>query len=188
VQRDLLLRCAEAFDTRVTIHGEPEEKAFFFRDEAAMARARAVFRHEAWWTPETEARMEALYRDRLFFFLKVADYDAFIGTQDFALGYRVHGVLPALANGVPGILVRYDSRSTELANTHAIPSIEMSSAAELDLPALIRRIDFTDFNRVHALRYDKLRFVLEQNGMAHRLDAPARQGVTGRAPPGIPPA
>ncbi|BDG71557.1 polysaccharide pyruvyl transferase family protein [Roseomonas fluvialis] len=173
VQRDFMLKCVGAFDTRITIHGEPEEKAFFYGDEAGMDRARALFRQEGWWTPETEARMEACYRDRLFFFLKVADYDAFIRTQDFAIGYRVHGVLPALANGIPGVLVRYDSRSTELAYTHGIPSIELSAAEDIDVLALVRNTDFSQFNKVHTLRYDKFRFVLEQNGMAHRLDAAA---------------
>ncbi|WP_151720969.1 polysaccharide pyruvyl transferase family protein [Gemmobacter serpentinus] len=168
-QRDLLLQAAGMFDVTVSIHGEPEEKAFWFKDEAGMAQARATFRHEGWFTPETEAAMERLYRDKLFFFLEVADYDRFICAQDFALGYRVHGVLPGLANGVPGVLVRYDSRSGELAQTHAIPSIGIDQLDHVDLPQILRETDFSEFNRVHRLRYDKMKFVLEANGLAHRM-------------------
>lgn len=169
VQRDLMLACSRRYDVRVTIHGEPEEKAFFYGDAELMERAREVFRHEGWFTPDTEAEMERLYREKLFFFLQVADYDEFIRTQDFALGYRVHGVLPALANGVPGILVKYDSRSTELANTHAIPSVTVKDTEEMPLDDLLASVDYAEFNRVHELRYDKMRFVLEQNGLPHRL-------------------
>jgi hypothetical protein len=122
-QREFLLQAAATFDITVTTHGELEEKAFHFRNEPAMAEAREVFRREGWFTPETATRMEALYREKLAFFLRVEDYDAFIRTQDFAIGYRVHGVLPALANGVAGFLVRYDSRSAELADTFGIPSM-----------------------------------------------------------------
>jgi polysaccharide pyruvyl transferase WcaK-like protein len=169
VQRELLLQFARRFDVRVTIHGEIEEKAFFYRNREMMARAREIFAHEQWWTPETKDEMEAIYRDRLFFFLKVADYDDFIRTQDLAVGYRVHGVLPALANGVPGILVKYDSRSTELANTHSIPSIELSDVDSIDIDRLITETSFSDFNKIFAMRYDKMQFVLEQNGLQHRM-------------------
>lgn len=169
VQRELLLQFAHRFDVRVTIHGEVEEKAFFYRNRDLMAKAREVFLHEGWWTPETQAEMEDIYRDRLFFFLKVGDYDEFIRTQDLAIGYRVHGVLPALANGVPGILVKYDSRSTELANTHAIPSIELSDAEAIDIDRLIGETSYDEFNRVFRMGYDNMRLVLEKNRLPHRM-------------------
>lgn len=168
-QRSLMLQAARMFDVTVSIHGEPEEKAFFYKDEAGMARAREVFEHEQWFTPETRSEMERLYRDKLFFFLRVRDYDDFIRSQDFAVGYRVHGILPGLANGVPGVMVNYDSRSTELANTHAIPSIKINDLDEVDLGTVLDQVDFSTFNRVHRLRYDKMKFVLEANGLPHRL-------------------
>lgn len=168
-QRDLMLQAARMFDVTVSIHGEPEEKAFYYKDAEGMARAREIFRHEKWFTDETQAEMERLYRDKLFFFLKVADYDAFIKTQDFALGYRVHGILPGLANGVPGVMVRYDSRSSELANTHAIPFIDIEEAESVNLREVLDNVDFSEFNRIHRLRYDKMKFVLEANGLQHRL-------------------
>ena len=169
VQRDLLLQFARRFDVRVTIHGEPEEKAFFFKNPALMEKARRVFAHEGWFTPDTAEEMDRLYREKLFFFLKVADYDAFIRTQDLAVGYRVHGVLPALSNGVPGILVKYDSRSAELADTHAIPSVEPSEPGGMDVERMVAEADFAEFNRIYPLRYDKMRSVLEQNGLAHQM-------------------
>ena len=85
------------------------------------------------------------------------------------MGYRVHGILPALANGVPGVIVKYDSRSSELADTHAIPSIILDESKNVDVERLIDEASFDDFNKLYALRYDKMKFVLQQNGIPHML-------------------
>lgn len=169
IQRDLMLNTAAAFDTTITTHGEVEEKAFYFKDELAMKHARQVFFDEGWWTGETAAEMERLYRDKMFFFLRVEDYDNFIQQQDFAFGYRVHGVLPALANGVPGVLVKYDSRSTELADALSIPSLIIDGEPPSDVGKLLRDVSFEDFNKTFALRYDRMKLLLEHNGISHRM-------------------
>lgn len=167
-QREFLLSTARALDTTVTIHGEVEEKAFYYHDRPGIVQAERVFMHEGWWNEESREEMNRLYRDRLFFFLKVEDYDEFIRTQDFALGYRVHGVLPAMANGVPGFLITYDSRSGELAKTHCIPSVSLSDG-NVDVKRLLREVDFSEFNKVYSLRYDKMRWVLDKNGLPNRM-------------------
>jgi hypothetical protein len=167
-QREMLLRFARRFALRVTTHGEVEEKAFVYRNAERMQQARQLFLQQRWWTEDTVAEMERLYGD-LFFFLKVSEYDDFIRTRDLAVGYRVHGVLPALANGVPGILVTYDARCAELADTHAIPAIAASEVAGIDPDRLIAETSYDDFNKLFAPRYDKMRFVLEQNGLPHRM-------------------
>ena len=169
VQRQFLLAVYSRFNTTVTIHGEVEEKAFYYRNVALIEKARETFFKEGWWTAESKDIMEEIYRDKLFFFLKVEDYDDFIRSQDFALGYRVHGILPALANGIPGVIVKYDSRSSELADTHAIPSIILDRTEDIDVDRLISEVSFEEFNKVYALRYDKMKFVLEQNGIPHTL-------------------
>lgn len=169
VQREFLLAVNTKLTTTVTIHGEVEEKAFYFRNSSNMEKSRAQFLQQGWWTEETKTVMEEIYQNRLFFFLKVEDYDDFIKSQDFALGYRVHGILPALANGVPGVIVKYDSRSSELADTHAIPSIILDGSKTVDVERLIAEASFDQFNKIYALRYDKMKFVLEQNGISHRL-------------------
>jgi len=169
IQRELMLNIDAVFDTTITTHGEVEEKAFYFKNEAAMERASQLFLAEGWWTAETAARMEKLYREKMFFFLRVEDYDAFIKKQDFAFGYRVHGVLPALANGVPGVLVKYDSRSTELADALSVPSLIIKDKLPSDIGKLLREVSFEDFNKTFALRYDRMKLLMEHNGIAHRM-------------------
>lgn len=168
IQRDFLLRTADTFNTTVTTHGENEEKAYFYKSEEGMEKARQIFAHEGWFTEDTAERMEQLYRKKMFFFLRVEDYDQFIRDQDFALGYRVHGVLPAMAQGIPGLLVKYDTRSTELADTHAIPSIILNESPH-SVEKLLEDVSFDDFNKLYPQRYDNMKLCLESNGLPHRL-------------------
>lgn len=169
VQRTFMLNAAKEFDLTVTIHGEPEEKSYFFNDANTIEEAKKRLVEESWFTEETMEKMEQLYREKLFFFLDVSDYDRFIKTQDYALGYRVHGVLPAIANGVPGLLVKYDSRSTELADTLALPSIVVDDSTNLDVRSIMRDVSFDEFNKLYPIRYDKMKFVLDANKIPHRL-------------------
>ena len=168
IQRDFLLNTMNQFDTMLTTHGEIEEKSFFFKNAKNMAAAEAMFLRSGWWTPETAGEMRRLYENQ-FFFLRVEDYDAFITGQDFAIGYRVHGVLPALASGVPGILVRYDSRSAELADSLSLPSLQLSDEAPPDVAALLRETSFETFNSRFAANYDRMRVAFERNGLPHRM-------------------
>jgi hypothetical protein len=111
-------------------HGEQEEKAFFLRDEAAKAKAVAEFVRTGWWERARRCRMRAIYEKKLFSFFDVERYDEFARGLDLAVGYRVHGVLPAVAHGVPGVLVAYDTRSQELAETLKIPVVPEAALAE----------------------------------------------------------
>lgn len=167
-QRNLLLSSIENYNTTITIHGEPEEKSFYYHDLKAQAIATIKFIDEGWWTKETKDKMKEIYLNQLFFFLKVEDYDEFIITQDLAIGYRVHGILPALANGVAGFLFTYDSRSGELAKTHKIPSISTNNTP-LNLADLIERIDFTEFNSNYQTGYEKMKSFLTQNNIDNKM-------------------
>ena len=169
-QRKLMLRLADAYDLTVTIHGEPEEKAFFDGDEEQISHATDRLRKLNWFTPDKEPQLTDIYRRRLFLNDAVEQYDAMIGGIDFAIGYRVHGILPALANGVPGILVTYDTRSEELAQTLSIPTIR-----DTDLDAIedVRQIyqpeRFKLFEQNFRANYDRMRAYLDRNEIPHRM-------------------
>lgn len=167
-QRNLLLNFIHRFETRVTIHGEPAEKAFYYHEPEEMIIAERTFLAQGWWTPEVLDEMREIYKSKLFFFLKVSDYDEFIVKQDFAIGYRVHGVLPALANGVAGALVTYDSRSGELAKTHKIPTLDINTQLT-DSYQFLRNVDFSDFNSQFPKGYDKMRSLILRNGLGSKL-------------------
>jgi len=171
-QRDMMLELSRTFDTRITAHGETEEKAFYFGDDELVQSAIEKFRSSGWFSDTTADSMEALYKNKLMFFLDVASYDEFLDTIDFAIGYRVHGVLPAIAKGVPSLLVNYDARTAELIETHAIPAIELDTASaitEETAREVIEQVDFTTFNKIYSARYDAMKQAHEANGVLHRL-------------------
>lgn len=170
VQREAMLRLdAECRRMTLTVHGEPEEKAFFFRDVGAMATATESLRRGGWLTPDTEDRILSIYRNQSYMYTRADDYDEFIRTVDFAIGYRVHGVLPALANGTPGALVNYDVRSDELARTHSIPLLSEADMSEKSWRDIYASLDFGTFNREYSAGYDRMKRFLARNGIPNLL-------------------
>ncbi|MDC7786696.1 polysaccharide pyruvyl transferase family protein [Rhodoplanes sp. TEM] len=169
MQRELLLRVSDTYDTTVTIHGEPEEKAFFAKDEAAIGQATERLRKAEWFTPENEARLTDIYRSRLFLNDRVEDYDTMIRKHDFAIGYRVHGVLPALANRVPGVVVSYDTRSSELAETFSIPTYSAEAILEQPLEKVLDPGQFDPFKKNFGSNYDRFKGLLDRCAIPNRM-------------------
>ena len=168
-QRDLLLRIAKAFDTTITIHGEPEEKAFFTGDVGAIAKATEMLRKTGWFVGDFEKPLTELYKTRLFLNDRVEDYDAKIQSMDFAIGYRVHGILPALANGTPGVLVDYDTRSGELAETFSIPRAADKDLLGRPFDQMFAKEQFKDFAAKFTGNYDRFKSHMDKAGIPNRM-------------------
>jgi hypothetical protein len=169
LQRDLMLEADENYKITLTSHGEPEEKSFFYKNQERMRINEKYFVESGWFNENNIEKMRQIYTNKHFFFLRVAQYDRFIRKQDFAIGLRVHGVLPALANGVPGLLLSYDSRSTELADSLCIPSMPLADTEGKSIGEIIDQVSFDEFNRNYTLFYDRMKFAFEANGLAHRM-------------------
>ena len=150
-------------------HGEQEEKAFFLRDEAAKQKAVAEFVRTKWWDGPDDQAMRRIYEKQLFSFFDVERYDQFAQSIDLAVGYRVHGVLPAVAHGVPGVLVAYDTRSQELAETLKIPVVREAALAEGGWRAVYQEAALNGLSKSYAQSYDRMRDFLEKNGVPHRM-------------------
>ena len=167
VQRDFIKRLDERFDLTVTSHGEPPEKASSTSDEL-IAERRAALIGQGWFE-NAEEELVKIYRDQMFFSGTVAEHDTFARTMDLVLGFRVHGNLPALANGVPAIFVDYDQRSQELAQDFSIPCLTMDQLEKNDLEALYAPELWNDFNTRYHDNYRRMAAFLDRDGMAHRL-------------------
>lgn len=168
-QRAALLKVDSQSEMVMSSHGEQEEKAFFLRDEAAKERAVAEFVRTGWWDGPDDRRMREIYERRLFSFFDVEDYDRFSQGVDLAVGYRVHGVLPAVAHGVPGVLVSYDTRSQELAETLKIPVLPEEALAEGGWRAVYSEAALNGLAKSYAASYDRMRAFLDRNGVPHRM-------------------
>lgn len=168
-QREALLKVDSQSDMVMSSHGEQEEKAFFLRDTTAKEKAVAEFVHSGWWTGPDDARMREIYERRLFSFFDVERYDEFAKSIDLAVGYRVHGVLPAVAHGVPGVLVAYDTRSQELAETLKIPVVPEAALADGGWRAVYQESALGSLAKSYAQSYDRMRGFLDRNGVPHRM-------------------
>ena len=133
VHRSLVKEMANRFDVTLMAQGEVEEKKMVFgtddQKEEAIAALRANRWSSDWYFDET---MEKLYRERMFYSDVVADYEKLVRSQNLVLGYRLHGNLMALANGVPSIYFTYDSRTVEFAETYKFQATMSSATSRSD--------------------------------------------------------
>ena len=77
-------------------------------------------------------------------FYDVGEWSRSLDAYDYVLGTRLHGTIMALNSGVPAVLVYHDSRTREMAEFAAIPSVS-ADALRLDgggVEKLFRKSDF----------------------------------------------
>ncbi|WP_193227558.1 polysaccharide pyruvyl transferase family protein [Aureimonas psammosilenae] len=168
-QKRIIAKLALVSDLYLSCHGEPEEKAFFFKAPKHMEAAAAKLVAEGWFDETTGRTLRDLYESRLYYVGAPGDYDVYAPQFDAALGYRVHAVLPAVAVGVPGVLFSYDTRSKELAETFDLP---IYTPEEFERQTLADAFAPSRFNRFQSLfteRYDRMKAFIEKNGVKTRM-------------------
>lgn len=168
IQRQTILDLAQRFEVTVFAQGEIEEKKIVQgtpeqRDAAIAALAKAN------WFKGADDKLLALYRTHLFYSDVVAQYDVAARSQDLVLGYRLHGNLIALSNGVPSVYFTYDSRTAEFVETFNIPAYDVFSGKKFVLEEYWNQALFERFNRAYYQGYRNMRGFLEENGIAHRM-------------------
>ncbi|MBX6366514.1 MAG: polysaccharide pyruvyl transferase family protein [Rhodospirillales bacterium] len=173
--RDIIKQMASRFDIALMMQGEVEEKMILWGTEEQKEEAWRVLTGEAWWRDWFfDAEIEALWRTRLFYSDVVADYENLVREKDLVLGYRLHGNLMALANGVPSIYFTYDSRTVEFAETFGIPCYDVYSEKEFRLEDYWQQELFEKFNRCYYQRYQDMRDLLDENGVPHKMKPRAK--------------
>lgn len=169
VQKRLIAKLALVTDIYLSCHGEPEEKAFFYKAPDNMAKANAKLVRDGWFDEVTGKLLRHLYESRLYYVASPTDYDFYVKQFDAAIGYRVHAVLPALAQGVPGALFAYDTRSRELAETFDLPIYEPTAFEKMTLSEALAPSRFGPFQSSFPARYDRMKAFIEANGVATRM-------------------
>ena len=169
-QRDTILQLAQRFDLAVLAQGELEEKKILWGHQAQRDDAIADLRGSGWLQGEADP-MEALYRSRLFYSDVVADFERLLRSKDLVLGFRLHGNLMGLANGVPAIYFTYDSRTVEFAETLRIPSFDVFAGKPFELEAFWDQSLFDRYNRAYYERYRAMMLFLDENGIDHKMQA-----------------
>jgi hypothetical protein len=168
--RDLVKGLAARFEIVLMAQGEVEEKKLVFGTDAQREEAIAALKGKeevANWFFDPD--IEKLYRTRLFYSDVVADYEALVKEKDFVLGYRLHGNLMALSNGVPSVYFTYDSRTTEFAETYQIPSHDVFSHKPFKLEEYWDQRLFDRFNRAWHYTYREMQTFLQENGVPNNM-------------------
>ena len=179
--RNLIKSSATKFDVTLMAQGEIEEKKLVLGSDAQKEEAITSLKNSAWvreWFLDDE--VERLYRTRLFYSDVVADYDEVVKQCDFVLGYRLHGNLMALANGVPALYFTYDSRTREFADTFKIPSFDVFSDKVFRLSDFWDQSRFDAFNIGYQQTYQAMQRFLEENGIANKMITPRASELGGR--------
>lgn len=172
VQRRAILDMAQRFRVEVAAQGEIEEKKILFGTPSQREAAMTQLTAEGWLHGEDDA-MTRLYESSLFYSDVVADYEALSRRSDLVLGYRLHGNLMALANGVPSVYFTYDSRTAEFVDTFRIPAYDVYSGKPFRLEDYWDQGLFERFNRAYYHRYHEMRTFLDENGVDHKMTVEA---------------
>jgi hypothetical protein len=184
LQRETIIELADRFEIDILAQGEVEEKQILWGNDAQREAARAVLRGRGWLRGPDD-RMEALYSQRLFYSDDVSDFEARLRQKDLVLGYRLHGNLLGLANRVPSVYFTYDSRTTEFADTFAIPRFDVFAGKPFQLEEYWDQSLFERFNCAYYRRYRDMRLFLDENAIAHVMhDEHALTHNSATFPPG----
>lgn len=91
---------------------------------------------------------------------------------EFSFGPRIHGNIAAILAGTPAIVLAHDGRTLELSRYHGVPSADLNTdPCPTSVEEAYGLADFTEFNRGHAERFDRLSDFLHENGFNHIYDA-----------------
>lgn len=168
--RNLIKSFAGRFETTLFTQGEIEEKKLVLGTPDQKEEAISSLKDNSWvsqWYMDED--VERLYRTRLFYSDVVADYDAAVSACDLVLGYRLHGNLMALANGIPSIYFTYDSRTREFADTFKIPSFDVFSDKVFRLSDFWDQSSFDGFNGAYRQVFAAMQNFLNENNIDHKM-------------------
>ncbi len=169
VQKRVIAKLDLMSELYLSCHGEPEEKAFFFRSPRHKAEAVSKLVAQGWFDEASGVALKSLYETRLYYVASPSDYDVYAPQFDAAIGYRVHAVLPALAMGVPSAMFSYDTRSRELAETFDIPLYDPAEFEKMTLQEAFEPSRFEKFEQHFGERYDRMKQFFEKNGITTRM-------------------
>jgi hypothetical protein len=167
-QKELIRQVSASADMTLFAQGELFEKFFAAgRTDLFVPLYRELI--DTGWAEGEEDWIIDVYRKRLYYAEDIPIFVNELCKADLAMGFRVHGVLPSLANGIPGVLVDYDARTHELIDTLGIPSVATEHADFDRILRIARDYDYGRIARKFAHVRAEMRAFLEENQVAHRM-------------------
>lgn len=111
-------------------------------------------------------------------FFSIEDWFAWIQDYQFSIGTRFHGNVAALLNGVPAVIVTHDSRTRELCDFAAIPSIDITDIDSIDPPTLYMEADFEAYTTRLQSNTEAYMAFLDENDIRHKFSTSVAPGAS----------
>ncbi|MBQ0820655.1 MULTISPECIES: polysaccharide pyruvyl transferase family protein [Microvirga] len=171
IQRALIGEVAKRASSRLYSQGEREETlAIYSSGKQKQDHVRSILSK---FNLVGHSEAERLLSERMVAFFDVDQWANDAASHvDFMMGFRLHGNVIALHQGIPSVFFTYDSRIRELASLFAVPSIEVEDYMPVDLEALLEKADFSKFQHVYPLNYAEYYRFLTENRLSHVLAQP----------------
>ena len=102
-------------------------------------------------------------------FSKVENWEDFVKTRDLCFGFRIHGSIISLKQGVPALPIAPDSRVAELCDLFRIPYLKVNtiSSDDFNLREFYEKSDFDEMNKAYAGLFRNYINFLDKNGIEH---------------------
>ena len=171
MQRALIEAVAERPASRLYSQGEREETlAIFSHGKEKQDNIKSILaKFNLAGRPEAQEMLSS--RMAAFFDIDQWAADA-AANIDVMMGFRLHGNVIALHQGLPAIFFTYDTRIRELASLFAVPSVEVEDYQPINIGALLERADFSRVEAIYRQNYAEYHRFLTENGLVHGLPKP----------------
>lgn len=178
MQRALLASVAACGDSRLYSQGEREESlSMFAKGDAKSALLQSALKG---FGLENDVQVREMLDFRMSAHFDVDEWATDVGEKvDCMLGFRLHGNVIALHQGIPAIFFTYDSRIREIASLFHVPSFDIDDFLPVDLGHILDNADFSKFEAAYRNNYAEYYDFLNKNNLLHRMPAP----VTGTEKP-----
>ncbi|MHC1551074.1 polysaccharide pyruvyl transferase family protein [Phyllobacterium sp. K27] len=171
MQRALIDAVAKRPSSKLYSQGEREETlAIFSSGKEKQDNVKAILtKFGLLGHPEAEEMLN----NRMSAFFDIDEWAADAAANvDVMVGFRLHGNVIALHQGIPAIFFTYDSRIRELSSLFAIPSIEIEDYLPINLEKLLEKADFTKVQHIYRQNFAEYHRFLTENKLNHVLPKP----------------
>jgi hypothetical protein len=114
------------------------------------------------------------YQKHAKVFFSIDSWFSWIANQEFCVGTRFHGNVAALLNGVPAVVVTHDSRTRELCEFAAIPSVDVAAINKFDPKELLASADLDRYRTTLLKNTAAYASFLDDNRISHKMRHPVR--------------
>ena len=171
LQRSLFLQCIKHKSSFLYSQGEREEtlSTLVMGEEKQRQLDKIKIQFDLGSTREVDYFLS----NRIYSPFTIDDWSDHVSQNaDFMFGFRLHGNVIALHQGIPSVYFTYDSRIRELTSLFGLPAIEIEEFRPVVLRSIIEKADFSSFEASYEHNYKNYCIFLNENGLSHNLQTP----------------